>query len=267
MGNLHLNSRLIVGTGRYASLEEMQRCHEAAETQMVTVALRRIETFRTGESSPTSITAAGGVKSILDFIDLKKITLLPNTSGSAFAADALRQARIASALGNTHLKIEVTGDIQTLLPDPVETLKSVELIKAHPDTRHLYLMVYTTDDPVMARRLADAGADCIMPAASPIGSGRGIANEANLTILLGMMKGRVPVIVDAGIGTASHAARAMELGADAVLLNTAIAKAKNPVLMAAAMRDAVRAGRAAYLAGAIPAKLYATASSPLPNST
>ena len=123
-------------------------------------------------------------------------------------------------------------------------------------------MVYTTDDPVMARRLADAGADCIMPAASPIGSGRGIANEANLIILLDMMRGRLPVIVDAGIGLPSHAARAMELGADAVLLNTAIAKAKDPVLMAQAMRDAVAAGRAGFLAGAIPAKLYATASSP-----
>jgi thiazole synthase len=237
----------------------MRRCHEAAETQMVTVALRRYEGGISGASKP----GTASVNSLLDFIDLKRIALLPNTSGSAFASEALRQARIAATMGNTHLKIEVTGDIQTLLPDPLETLKAVELIKAHADTRHLYLMVYTTDDPVMARRLADAGADCIMPAASPIGSGRGIANEANLTILLTMMRGRLPVIVDAGIGTASHAARAMELGADAVLLNTAIAKAKNPVLMAAAMRDAVKAGRAAYLAGAIPAKLYATASSPI----
>lgn len=225
---------------------------------MVTVALRRYEMASSSVTQPAARASA-----LLDYIDQKRITLLPNTSGSAFAADALRQARIAAALGNTHLKIEVTGDIQTLLPDPIETLRSVELIKAHSDTRHLYLMVYTTDDPVMARRLADAGADCIMPAASPIGSGRGIANEANLIILLSMMRGRVPVIIDAGIGTASHAARAMELGADAVLLNTAIAKAKNPVLMAAAMRDAVKAGRAAYLAGAIPAKLYGTASSPL----
>jgi thiazole synthase len=259
LGNLRLESRLIVGTGRYASLEEMRRCHEAAGTQMVTVALRRYEGGAHSGARPGTIAE----QSLLDFIDLSRITLLPNTSGSAFAADALRQARIAAAMGNTHLKVEVTGDIQTLLPDPVETLRSVEAIKAHADTRHLYLMVYTTDDPVMARRLADAGADCIMPAASPIGSGRGIANEANLTILLTMMRGRVPVIVDAGIGTASHAARAMELGADAVLLNTAIAKAKNPVLMAAAMRDAVKAGRAAYLAGAIPPKLYATASSPI----
>lgn len=241
----------------------MRACHEAAATQMVTVALRRIETGKPVEMHNGSTALATGSTSLLEYIDTAKITLLPNTSGAAFSADALRQARIAAAMENTHLKIEVTGDIQTLLPDPLETLKSVELIKAHADTRHLYLMVYTSDDPVMARRLADAGADCIMPAASPIGSGRGIANEANLTILLTMMRGRVPVIVDAGIGTASHAARAMELGADAVLLNTAIAKAKNPVLMAAAMRDAVRAGRAAYLAGAIPAKLYATASSPM----
>lgn len=240
----------------------MRRCHEVAETQMVTVAMRRYETGKSAEARNGLTALAAGSASLLDHIDTTKITLLPNTSGSAFAADALRQARIAAAMGNSHLKIEVTGDIQTLLPDPLETLQSVEAIKAHSDTRHLYLMVYTTDDPVMARRLADAGADCIMPAASPIGSGRGIANEANLIILLAMMRGRVPVIVDAGIGTASHAARAMELGADAVLLNTAIAKAGNPVLMAAAMRDAVRAGRAAHLAGAIPAKLYATASSP-----
>lgn len=218
---------------------------------MVTVALRRMD----APSQPG--------QAILDFIDTRGITLLPNTSGVAFGADALRYARIAASLGNSHLKIEVTGDIQTLLPDPIETLRAVELIKANEDTRALYLMVYTSDDPVMARRLADAGADCIMPAASPIGSGRGIANEPNLKILIDMMRGRLPVIIDAGIGLPSHAARAMEMGADAVLLNTAIAKAENPVLMAEAMRDAVRAGRAGFLAGAIPAKLYATASSPI----
>lgn len=240
-----------MGTGRYPTLEVMQECHRVAETQMVTVALRRIELNADSRSA-----------SLIDHVDTQNITLLPNTAGTAFAADTLRLARIAASMGNTHLKIEVTGDVQTLLPDPIETLKAVELIKADPASRHLYLMVYTSDDPVMARRLADAGAECIMPAASPIGSGRGIANEANLSILLTMMRGRLPVIVDAGIGTPSHAARAMELGADAVLLNTAIAKAKDPVLMAAAMRDAVRAGRAGFLSGAIPAKLYATASSP-----
>lgn len=250
LGSLNLDSRLIVGTGRYPTLEIMRQCHEVCGTQMVTVALRRIDP------------GAQGNAQLADFIDTKKITLLPNTSGSATAGETLRQARLAASMNATHLKIEVTGDIQTLLPDPIETLRSVVEIKAHADTRHLYLMVYTSDDPVMARRLADAGADCIMPAASPIGSGRGIANEANFLILLQMMRGRLPVIVDAGIGTPSHAARAMELGADAVLLNTAIAKAKDPVLMAAAMRDAVIAGRAGFLAGAIPAKLYATASSP-----
>lgn len=230
----------------------MRACHEICGTQLVTVAMRRMEVGKDAQST-----------SLTNYIDLKKIALLPNTAGAAFTADALRMARLAAAMDATHLKIEVTGDIQTLLPDPIETLRSVEAIKAHADTKHLYLMVYTTDDPVMARRLADAGADCIMPAASPIGSGRGIANEANLIILLDMMRGRLPVIVDAGIGLPSHAARAMELGADAVLLNTAIAKAKDPVLMAAAMRDAVAAGRAGFLAGAIPAKLYATASSPV----
>lgn len=227
----------------------MRRCHEISGTEMVTVAMRRIE----GEQA-APLTA---------FIDANKIALLPNTSGSATATETLRQARIAVQMQATHLKIEVTGDIQTLLPDPIETLRSVEAIKAHAETRDLFLMVYTTDDPVMARRLADAGAGAVMPAASPIGSGRGIANEANLVILLDMMRGRVPVIVDAGIGTASHAARAMELGCDAVLLNTAVAKAKDPELMAAAMRDAITAGRQAFLAGAIPAKLYATASSPV----
>lgn len=244
-----------MGTGRYPDLETMRRCHEASGTQMVTVALRRMDLAH--GSAPQDASA-----SIVDHIDRQKITLLPNTSGVSFGADALRYARIAASMDCTHLKIEVTGDLQTLLPDPIETLKAVELIRAHAETKHLYLMVYTTDDPVMARRLADAGAQAIMPAASPIGSGRGVANEANLVILLEMMRGRAPVIIDAGIGQPSHAARAMELGADAVLLNTAIAKAKNPVLMAEAMRDAVAAGRAGYLAGAIPAKLYATASSP-----
>lgn len=245
-----------MGTGRYPDLETMRLCHEASGTEMVTVALRRIN-LTAGSAQP------GDSASIIDHIDRQKITLLPNTSGVSFGADALRSARIAASMACTHLKIEVTGDLQTLLPDPVETLKAVELIRAHAETQHLYLMVYTSDDPVMARRLADAGAHCIMPAASPIGSGRGIANEANLSILIDMMRGRAPVIVDAGIGLPSHAARAMELGADAVLLNTAIAKAKDPVLMAQAMRDAVAAGRAGYLAGAIPAKLYATASSPV----
>ena len=225
---------------------------------MVTVALRRMDLpagglTTDGKPAPT----------LIDYIDRTKIALLPNTAGAATAAEALRYARIAAQMECAHLKIEVTGDLQTLLPDPIETLKAVELIRAHAETRHLYLMVYTSDDPVMARRLADAGAGAVMPAASPIGSGRGIANEANLVILFEMMRGRVPVVIDAGIGQPSHAARAMELGADAVLLNTAIAKAQDPVLMAEAMRDAVAAGRAGYLAGAIPAKLYATASSPV----
>ncbi len=223
---------------------------------MVTVALRRIDL------NPPKGTA-GNSNAIIDYIDRKKITLLPNTAGVSFAADALRYARIAVAMECTHLKVEVTGDLTTLLPDPVETLRAVEIIRAHEETKNLYLMVYTNDDPVLARKLADAGAQCVMPAASPIGSGRGIANEANLAILLEMMQGRVPVVVDAGIGLPSHAARAMELGADGVLLNTAIAKAKDPVRMSSAMRDAVAAGRAGYLAGAISAKMYATASSPI----
>lgn len=262
-----------MGTGRYPTLAAMQDCHIAAATEMVTVALRRIElpavagveveTHHGLTSSPQVGAPLQDNVSIIDHIDRTKVHLLPNTAGAAFARDALRMARIGAQMQCSHLKIEVTGDLQTLLPDPLETLRAIEAIKAHAETQHLYLMVYTNDDPVMARRIVDAGGDAVMPAASPIGSGRGIANEANLTIILEMMRGRVPVIVDAGIGLPSHAARAMELGADAVLLNTAIAKAQNPVLMAHAMRDAVRAGRAGFLAGAIPAKLYATASSPL----
>jgi len=250
LGNLTLTSRLIIGTGRYPTRDVMRRCHEISGTQMVTVAMRRIE------PGPDE-------RVMLDFIDTKTIHLLPNTSGSGTAPEALKQARLAAAMQATHLKIEVTGDIQTLLPDPIETLRAVDEIKAHTETRDLFLMVYTSDDPVMARRLADAGAGAVMPAASPIGSGRGIANEPNILIILDMLRGRVPVIIDAGIGMPSHAARAMELGCDAVLMNTAIAKAADPELMAAAMRDAVIAGRAAHLAGGIASKLYATASSPL----
>ena len=215
---------------------------------MVTLAMRRLDaTIHT---------------SILDVIDRTKYHLLPNTSGASTALEALRYARIAAELGATHLKIEITGDLQTLLPDPIETLRAVELILGTVDTRHLFLMVYTSDDLVIARRLFNAGAGCIMPLASPIGSGRGLSNEANLMLMLEMLKGQVPVIVDAGIGRPSHAARAMELGADGVLLNTAIAKAENPILMAEAMKHAVIAGRYGFLAGAIPAKMYATASSP-----
>ena len=237
-----------MGSGRYASLDEMKACHEASATQMVTVAMRRLDT-------PTHAL-------ILDGIDQKKIHLLPNTSGASTAAEALRYARIAVELGATHLKIEITGDLQTLLPDPIETLRAVELICETADTKNLFLMVYTSDDIVMARRLFNAGAGCIMPLARPIGSGRGLANETNLMLMLEMLKGQVPVIVDAGIGRPSHAARAMELGADGVLLNTAIAKAEKPIKMAEAMKHAVIAGRYGYLGGTIPAKMYATASSP-----
>lgn len=251
IGSHQFSSRLILGTGRYPTLELMRQCHEAAETQLVTVALRRVNV------------QADQSNSILDYIDSGKITLMPNTSGAYSAKEALRLADIAVAMGMYFLKIEVMGELKTLLPDPVETLHSVQMIREKYDRDKLLLLVYTSDDPVLALKLLDAGADAIMPAGSPIGSGRGLANPANLKIILELINNRVPIIVDAGIGCASDAAIAMELGADAVLLNTAVAQASDPVKMAVAMKYAVIAGRMSHLAGRMPQKLYATASSPL----
>lgn len=251
IGQYQFNSRLILGTGRYASLELMRACHQAAETELVTVALRRVPLK--GDTTA----------SILDYIDTTKITLMPNTSGAYTGREALRLADLAVAMDMTFLKIEVMGELKTLLPDPVETLEAVKLIRDKYDRQKLLLLVYTNDDPVLALKLLEAGADAIMPAGSPIGSGRGLANPANLRMILELVNGRVPVIVDAGIGCASDAAIAMETGADAVLLNTAVALAENPLAMARAMKLAVEAGRLSYLAGRMPKKLYATASSPL----
>lgn len=250
LGDLKLQSRLILGTGRYRSLQEMRICHENAETEMVTVALRRIPV------------EADGQPGLIDFIDTRKITLLANTSGAYTGKEALRLASLALELEMKFLKIEVMGEQKTLLPDPVETLNAVKMIRSELGNR-LFLMVYTSDDPVMALKLKESGADAIMPAGSPIGSGRGIANPENILMIRELLGKETRMIIDAGIGSPSDAAIAMELGADAVLLNTAVAAADNAPQMASAMKHGVIAGRMAYLAGRIPRKRFATASSPL----
>jgi thiazole synthase len=238
-------SRLIVGTGKYKSFQETARALEASGAEMVTVAVRRVNLDRSKES-------------LLDFIDLKKYFLLPNTAGCYTAEDAVRTARLGREVGlSDWVKVEVIGDEKTLYPDVQATIEATRTLVKEGFT----VLPYTSDDIVVAKRLIDAGASAIMPLGAPIGSGMGIQNAANLRILREMLE--VPLIVDAGVGTASDAAIAMELGADAVLMNTGIAHAQDPVLMAEAMRDAVRAGRAAYLAGRMPKKLYATASSPV----
>lgn len=238
-------SRLIVGTGKYKSFQETARALDASGAEMVTVAVRRVNLDRSKES-------------LLDFIDPKRYFLLPNTAGCYTAEDAIRTARLGREVGiSDWVKIEVIGDERTLYPDVQATIEATRVLVKEGFT----VLPYTTDDIVVAKRLIDAGASAIMPLGAPIGSGMGIQNQANIRILREMLD--VPLIVDAGVGTASDAAIAMELGADAVLMNTGIAHANDPVLMAEAMRDAVRAGRAAYLAGRMPKKLYATASSPL----
>jgi thiazole synthase len=239
------SSRLILGTGKYPSHEVMRACHEAAGTEMVTVAIRRVDLN----------TRAG---SLLDFIDPRKIQLLPNTAGCYTAKDAVLTAQLArEALGTDWIKLEVIGDEKTLMPDVEGTLAAArELVR-----EGFTVLPYVPDDVVACRRLEEIGCPAVMPLAAPIGSGLGIRNPHNLQLIL--EQARVPVIVDAGVGTASDAAVAMELGCDAVLLNTAVAQAKDPVKMAHAMRLAVEAGRAAFEAGRIPRKPYASASSPL----
>jgi len=239
-------SRLIVGTGKYRSGQETARAIEASGAEMVTVAVRRVNLDRSKES-------------LLDFIDLNKYFLLPNTAGCYTADEAIRAARLSREVGlSDWVKIEVIGDQATLYPDVQATIEATRVLVKEGFT----VLPYTSDDIVVAKRLIDAGASAVMPLGAPIGSGMGIQNRANLTILREMITG-VPLIVDAGVGTASDATIAMELGYDGVLMNTGIAGAQDPVLMAEAMRDAVRAGHAAYLAGRMPKKLYATASSPL----
>ncbi len=256
VGGVSLASRLIVGTGKYTTYAEMARCLEASGTDCVTVAVRR----------ERLVNAAG--ENILAHLAPRRYTLLPNTAGCYTADDAIRVARLGRELlrdmGSTAadwVKLEVLGDRRTLLPDPVGTLAATERLVADGFT----VLVYTSDDPVVARRLKELGAASVMPAGSPIGSGQGILNANALRICLEYLKEGdpdYPVIVDAGVGTASDVAAAMELGVDGVLLNTAIAQARDPLRMARAMRDACTAGRLAYLAGRIPRRRYATASSP-----
>ena len=239
-------SRLIVGTGKYASPAVMVQAHEASGAEMVTVAVRRVNIAdRTKES-------------LLDYIDTSKYVLLPNTAGCYNAEDAIRTARLGREAGLSNwVKLEVIGDERTLFPDTEELLKATRVLVAEG----FVVLPYTNDDPIVCRKLEDAGAAAVMPLGAPIGSGLGIQNANNIAIIREFS--HVPVIVDAGVGTASDAALAMELGADAVLMNTAIAGATDAVAMAEAMKLAVRAGRLAYRAGRIPRKSYATASSPI----
>ncbi|MBI3628840.1 MAG: thiazole synthase [Candidatus Rokubacteria bacterium] len=245
LGGREFRSRLIVGTGKYSSNEIMREAIEASGSEIVTVAVRRV-------SLPGSGT------SILDFIDPTRYTLLPNTAGCYTADEAIRTAYLGREAGLGDLvKLEVIGDSRTLFPDVAGLLEAAKILAREGFT----VLPYTNDDPVLARKLQDAGAAAVMPLGAPIGSGLGIRNPYNIKIILETVT--VPVIVDAGVGTASDAAVAMELGCDGVLMNTAIAGAKDPVAMATAMRLAVEAGRLAFKAGRIPKKLYATASSPL----
>ncbi len=256
VGGRTLASRLIVGTGKYADFDIMQKALDASGAAAITVAVRRERLYNEQGQS------------LLDFIDTDRYTILPNTAGCFTAADAVRVARLGRELldqldnpGKDWVKLEVLADKKTLLPDPVGTLEATrELVKDG-----FAVMCYTSDDPVMAAKIKEAGATAVMPAGSPIGSGQGVLNPNAIRIILELLKDgdpTYPVIVDAGVGTASDVTIAMELGADGVLLNTGIAHAKDPLRMAHAMRHALDAGRLAYLAGRIPKKLYATASSP-----
>jgi len=246
LGPYEFTSRLFVGTGKYSTNELMVEALEASGTEVVTVAIRRVDL--SGKSG----------KTLMDFIDREKYRILPNTAGCYSAEDAVRVARLSrEALDTDWVKLEVLGDKDTLLPDPMGSLEACETL-----TREgFFVLAYTSDDPVIAKRLEGAGAKVVMPAGSPIGSGQGILNPNSIRIIL--ERAEVPIVVDAGVGTASDVALAFELGAEGVLLNTGIAGAENPVLMASAMKHAAIAGREAYLSGRIPRKLYATASSPL----
>lgn len=257
IGSHSFTNRLIVGTGKYATYELMQESLDVSGTECITVAVRRERLFDSEG------------RSLLDFIDTKRYTILPNTAGCFNAEDAIRVAKLGREIlsqmenpGADWVKLEVLGDTKTLLPDPHATVQATEeLVKDG-----FQVLVYTTDDPVTAKRLKEAGATAVMPAGSPIGSGQGILNPNAIRICMEYLKDgdpEYPVIVDAGVGTASDVTQAMELGVDGVLLNTGIAHAKDPVRMARAMNLACQAGHDAYKAGRIPKKLYATASSPI----
>jgi len=246
IAGIEVRSRLWVGTGKYKDFVETQKVIEASGADVVTVAVRRVNiTDRKSEN-------------LLDYLSPKKYKILPNTAGCYTVEDALRYARLARAAGVSDMvKLEVIGDERTLFPDTAGLLEAARILVKEG----FIVLPYTNDDPVVAKRLVDVGCPAVMPLAAPIGSGLGIRNPYNLKILMESVT--VPVIVDAGVGTASDAALAMEYGADAVLMNTAIAGAKEPILMAEAMKHAVWAGRLAFKAGRIPRKLYATASSPI----
>jgi thiazole synthase len=247
VGNYEFNSRLIVGSGKYPDFQTTKDATLASESEMITVAVRRVNITNPKEEN------------LMDYFKDTNVKLLPNSAGCVTAEEAITLFRMTrEATGIDLIKLEVIGDTQkTLYPDVMETLKACEVLAKDGFT----IMAYTNDDPIMAKRMEEAGAHAIMPLAAPIGSGLGVQNRYNIVFIKDAVK--VPVVVDAGIGCASDSAIAMELGADAVLTNTAIAQAKDPILMAKAMKDAVRAGRSSYLAGRIPKKPYATASSPI----
>ena len=256
LGDRILDSRLIVGTGKYSNYETMQMALDASGARVITVAVRR-ERLVDKEG-----------RSLLEFIDTNRYTILPNTAGCFTAEDAVRVARLGREIldqldnpGKNWVKLEVLNDKKTLLPDPQGTLEACQQL----NDDGFQVLCYTSDDPVMAIKIKEAGATSVMPAGSPIGSGQGVLNPNNIRIILEILKEddqKYPVIVDAGVGTASDVTIAMELGADGVLLNTGVAHAKEPIKMAHAMRHAIESGRLAYLAGRIEKKLYATASSP-----
>jgi len=243
----HYHSRLLVGSGKYRDLDETRLATEASGAQIVTVAIRR-----------TNIGQKPGEPNLLDVLPPARYTILPNTAGCYTADDAVRTCRLARELLDGHdlVKLEVIGDEKTLYPDVVATMQAAAILVKDG----FKVMVYTTDDPLIAKRLEEIGCVAVMPLAAPIGSGLGIRNPYNILTIIENAK--VPILVDAGVGTASDAALAMELGCDGVLMNTAIAGAKNPILMASAMKKAIEAGREAFLAGRIPRKRYASASSP-----
>lgn len=245
IGKYEFKSRLITGSGKYRSFDDMVLALERSGCDMVTVAIGRVNLNSPGE------------KTLIDYIDRNRYTILPNTAGAYTTEDALRIARLGRAAGMGDLvKLEVIGDKKTLLPDVISLIDATKILVKEG----FIVMPYTNDDLIIAKRLEEAGAACVMPLAAPIGSGRGIQNRFNIKFIKEAVS--IPVIVDAGVGTASDAAICMELGADGVLMNTAIACADNPGLMAEAMKEAVSAGRKAFLAGRIPMKEYASASSP-----
>ena len=259
IGSHTFRSRLFVGTGKYVSYDVMKEALEVSGSECITVAVRRERLFdKEG-------------RNLLDYIDTKRYTILPNTAGCFSADEAVRVARLGREIllqmqnsGANWVKLECLGDTKTLLPDPIETVKATEILVKDG----FEVLVYTTDDPLVAKRIKNCGAASVMPAGSPIGSGQGILNPNAIKICLEYLKEgdpEYPVIVDAGVGTASDVALAMELGVDGVLLNTAIAEAQKPVEMAEAMKYACEAGRLSYQAGRIPKKLYASASSPMEN--